>query len=481
MIHLQPFVDGRALSSPSERMPLFNPATGQPVGSLPVGSPADVDAAVAAAIRAAPAWAALSLDRRAELLEALADAIEARLDAFAAMESADQGKPVSLARRIDIPRAVSNFRFFARAARMRGMPAYHRPGRTDITLERPHGVVGLITPWNLPLYLLTWKLAPALVCGNTVVAKPSELTPRTAAWLAELAVEVGIPAGVFNLVHGLGQHVGQALVEHPDVKAISFTGGTATGAKVAAAASPRFKKLSLELGGKNATLIFDDADLDQAITVATRAAFTNQGEICLCGSRLLVQRAAYDRVVAGVVAQAKALTVGDPEHPDTHLGALVSAEHRAKVEGYIALGQEEGGTLLAGGHRPPIEGRCAEGYFLQPTVFTDLDIGCRTATEEIFGPVLTIHPFDTEAEALAMANATPYGLSSSVWTQDLARAHRVGHGLDVGMVWVNTWLDRDLRTAFGGAKQSGVGREGGRWSLDFFSQTKNLCLHHGSS
>lgn len=453
-----------------------SPATGAVLARIPRSGPADVAAAVAAAREAAPGWGRLGVADRAAQLDALADAVEGRLDALASLESADTGKPVSLARSLDIPRAVANLRFFAGAVRHAATECHEMAGALNYTARRPLGVVGLITPWNLPLYLLTWKVAPALAAGNTVVAKPSELSPLTAHALAEASLEVGLPPGVLNVVHGLGGEAGQALVEHPDVRAISFTGGTATGARVAATAAPRFAKLSLELGGKNATVIFADADLDAAIAGAARAAFTNQGQVCLCGSRILVERAAYDRVVEGLVERARALRVGDPADPATDVGALISLDHRRKVESYLELAREEGGRVLCGGERPSLPPPLDGGAFLTPAVVADLAPTCRTATEEIFGPVVTVHPFDSDEEALQIANGTRYGLSASVWTRDLRRAHAFGAALDVGMVWINTWLLRDLRVPFGGTKDSGVGREGGRWSLDFFSEARNICI-----
>ena len=453
-----------------------SPATGRLVARIPRSSAEDVAAAIDAARAAAPGWAATPVEARARLLDRLADAVEARQTDLAALESADTGKPVTLAGSMDIPRAVANLRFFAGAVRHLDTGCHEMTGALNYTSRRPLGVVGLITPWNLPLYLLTWKIAPALAAGNTVVAKPSELSPLTAAALGELSVEAGLPPGVLNLVHGLGAEAGQALVEHPDVKAISFTGGTATGARVAATAAPRFAKLSLELGGKNATVIFADADLDAAIAGAARAAFTNQGQVCLCGSRILVERPAYERVVAGLVARAQALRIGDPADPATEVGALISLAHRDKVESYLKLARKEGGRVLCGGERPPLPPPLDGGAFLTPAVVADLAPTCRVATEEIFGPVVTVHPFDSDDEAAIQANGVRYGLSASVWTRDLARAHQFSAALDVGMVWVNTWLLRDLRVPFGGSKDSGVGREGGRLSLDFFSELKNICI-----
>jgi len=456
-----------------------NPATGAVLSRIPRSQSDDVDAAVAAA--SASGWGDVPVTERARLLDRVADGIAARADEFARTESEDQGKPVALAARVDIPRAIANFRFFAGAVRhdATGFHEMHGgagPSALNYTLRRPVGVAALITPWNLPLYLLSWKVAPALALGNPVVCKPSEFTPRTATLLAEVIDEVGLPAGAFNVVHGLGPEVGAPLTAHPDVRLVSFTGGTVTGARVAAAAAPSFKKLSLELGGKNATLVFADADFDAAVAGAARAGFANQGEICLCGSRVLVERPIYDRFVEALVEQVAALRVGDPAHPDTDLGSLVSQAHRDKVEGYLRLAVEEGGTVRCGGRRPALPAPFDQGAFLQPAVITGLAPGCRTSTEEIFGPVVTVHPFDTEDEAIAIANGVRYGLAASVWSRDLSRAHRVSAALDTGMVWVNTWLLRDLRVPFGGVKDSGVGREGGHHSLDFYSEQKNVCV-----
>ncbi len=448
----------------------IRPSTGQPDARLPRSDVRDVQHAVEAASAAQRAWADRPATERADLCDAIADQLDKRIDEFAALESNDTGKPLTLARNMDISRAIANFRFFAGAVRHDETGAHEMHGAINFTLRRPIGVVGLITPWNLPLYLLSWKVAPAIAMGNAVIAKPSELTPATATALAGIFREVGAPPGVFNLVHGLGGEAGQAIVDHPQIKAISFTGGTATGARVAASAAPVFKKLSLELGGKNATLVFSDADLDAALDGAVRAGFTNQGEICLCGSRVLVERSIYERFTAAFIDRVRALRVGEPSEPSTQVGALISEGHREKVRGFLALAVSEGGTVHGGGvpNRP--------GWFMEPAVITGLSPTCRTATEEIFGPVVTIHPFDSEVEALAIANGVRYGLSASVWTSDLSRAHRMSVALEVGMVWVNTWLLRDLRVPFGGVKDSGVGREGGRHSLEFFSESRNVCF-----
>jgi aminomuconate-semialdehyde/2-hydroxymuconate-6-semialdehyde dehydrogenase len=453
------------------------PATGKTVAEIARGDALDVQRAVEAAERAlAGEWASWSAGERAELCDRVARRIADRAEALARLESEDTGKPIALARSMDIPRAIDNFRFFAAAVRQHEDAFHPMRGAINYTLRRPLGVVGLITPWNLPLYLLSWKAAPALAMGNAVVAKPSELTPRTASALAEILAECGAPPGVFNIVHGLGPEAGQALVEQPHVRAISFTGGTLTGAKVAAAGAPSFKKLSLELGGKNPTLVFADADFDAAVEGSLQAAFRNQGQICLCGSRILIERSIFDRFVDAFVAKAQALVLGDPSDERTQLGALISLAHRDKIESYVDLARQEGGRILCGGKRPPLGGELAKGAFYEPTVIADLAAESRCAQEEIFGPVVTLHAFDATEEAVRLANGVRYGLSASVWTRDLERAHAVSARLEVGMVWVNTWLLRDLRVPFGGSKDSGVGREGGRWSLEFFSEAKNVCI-----
>lgn len=472
------FIDGRFVPpSTGAYLDDVGPATAEVIAQVPRSNTNDVDAAVGAAKKAfRGGWSAANVAQRSELCEAVARAIERRADELAELESLDTGKPIRLARTVDIPRAVLNFRFFAGAIRHDETGFHEMDGALNYTLRRPVGVAGLITPWNLPLYLLSWKAAPALAMGNTVVCKPSELTPLTANALAEIFSEVGAPAGIFNLVHGYGAEAGQALVEHPDVPLVSFTGGTATGARVAGAAAPRFKKLSLELGGKNPTVVFADCEFDVAVEGAVRAGFLNQGQVCLCGSRVLVEASIADRFTEALVKRLSTMRVGDPADPATELGALISAAHREKVERYLALAREEGGTILCGGARPELSPPVDRGFFLEPTVIGGLASTCRTATEEIFGPVVSVHPFESEEQAVAMANEVRYGLSASVWTQNLKRAHRVSAALETGMVWVNTWLLRDLRVPFGGVKDSGIGREGGRYSLEFFSDSRNVCI-----
>ena len=455
----------------------INPAEGKAYSLVPDSDERDVSNAVAAAVDAFPAWSAMPAAERSNYLLAIADAIDRKLDDLALAESIDNGKPVSLARRMDIPRASANMRFFATAALHFSGDA-HLTGSEAInyTSHSPVGVAGCISPWNLPLYLFTWKIAPALAAGCTVVAKPSELTPMTAYLMSEICRDVNLPAGVLNIVHGTGPKAGQAIVEHPEVKAISFTGGTVTGKKIASVAAPMFKKLSLELGGKNPNIVFSDCDFELALTTSVKSAFTNQGEICLCGSRIFVERSLYDKFVQAFVERTRALVVGDPLETTTDIGALVSNGHMQKVLGYIDLAKQEGGTVLTGGVRITREGRCHDGYFVSPAVITGLNETCRTNQEEIFGPVVTIMPFDTEEQAVAFANSTPYGLSATLWTQNLTRAHRVAAEIRSGIVWVNCWLFRDLRTPFGGMKQSGVGREGGWDALRFFSDIKNICI-----
>jgi aminomuconate-semialdehyde/2-hydroxymuconate-6-semialdehyde dehydrogenase len=448
------------------------PATGEVIAQIPDSGEGDVDDAVNAAKDAFDAWSRTPAERRSRMLLKVADLIEDNLEELARMESRDNGKPLSLARRLDIPRAVANFRFFATAILHQSTEA-HATDTTALnyTLRQPIGVAGLISPWNLPLYLLSWKIAPALASGNTCVAKPSELTPLTANRLAELSLEAGLPAGVMNIVHGTGPKAGAAICAHPDVPLISFTGGTVTGAKVAAAAAPMFKKLSLELGGKNPNLVFADADLDDAIATSIRSSFWNQGEICLCGSRIFVERSIHDEFVSRFVEATRKLRIGDPSDEQTDVGALISAAHLEKVTGYIALAKDEGGTIVAGGNRVD-----RKGFYVEPTIITGLTCDCRVLQEEIFGPVVTVTPFDGDEEAVRFANSTRYGLSATVWTRDLQRAHRVAAQLHAGTVWVNCWLLRDLRVPFGGAKDSGVGREGGFHSLDFFTEPKNVCV-----
>ncbi len=455
----------------------FHPATGTVYSHIPDSDQRDVQLAVDAAEAAFPAWSTLAAEKRSEILSRLSDLIKRDLELLAQAESKDNGKPVSLARIVDIPRAVSNFEFFATAILHFATEAHAMESSAiNYTLRQPIGVVGCISPWNLPLYLFSWKIAPALAAGNCVVAKPSEVTPMTAYLLSKLCIEAGMPAGVLNIVHGLGGKAGQAIVEHPKIKAVSFTGGTKTGAGLAATAAPMFKKLSLELGGKNPNIIFADCDFDAMLKTTLQSSFANQGQICLCGSRIFVERPLYEKFRDAFVEKVKQLKPGNPADEGTRMGAVVSQAHMEKVLSYIQLAREEGGTVLCGGERVVLEGELKTGWYIAPTVIEGLAFDCRTNQEEIFGPVVTIMPFDTEEEVLEMANSTVYGLAATVWTQHLTRAHRVANNLQSGIVWINCWLLRDLRTPFGGVKASGVGREGGFEALRFFTEAKNVCV-----
>jgi aminomuconate-semialdehyde/2-hydroxymuconate-6-semialdehyde dehydrogenase len=455
----------------------YNPAEGKVYSQVPDSDGFDVHHATVAARKAFGAWSSMPVNQRSSILLKIAALIDRDLEKLVRAESVDNGKPMKQARALDIPRASANIRFFATAVLHTESESHMTDGEAlNYTTRSPVGVVGCISPWNLPLYLFTWKIAPALAAGNTVVAKPSELTPMTAFLFSQLCIEAGLPPGVLNVVHGLGSKAGQAIIEHPEVTAISFTGGTATGKKITVTAARMLKKLSLELGGKNPNVIFADCDFKQAVASSIQSSFSNQGEICLCGSRILVERSLYARFTEEFVKATRELKVGDPLEESTSIGALVSEAHMNKVLSYIELAKQEGGNVLAGGRRVATAGRCADGYFVEPTVIAGLNQTCRTNQEEIFGPVVTIMPFDTEEEAVALANSTIYGLSATLWTENLKRAHRVSHQLKSGIVWVNCWLFRDLRTPFGGMKQSGVGREGGWEALRFFTEAKNICI-----
>lgn len=459
----------------------FDPSTGEAYSLVPDSDDRDVAEAVGAARDAFPEWSKLPAEKRHDHLMRIAELIARDLDALAEAESIDNGKPKSLAKAVDIPRAIANFKFYATAAMHLANESYDTNGEAiNYTLRQPVGVAGCISPWNLPLYLFTWKIAPALAAGCTVVAKPSEITPMTAYLLSKLCVEAGLPGGVLNIVHGLGPKVGAAIVSSDDVKAISFTGGTATGAQIGSVAAPKFKKLSLELGGKNPNIIFADCDYEEMLATTVRSSFSNQGQICLCGSRIFVERPIYERFKKDFVERVAALSVGDPLVDTTNVGAVVSKAHLEKVLSYIELAKTEGGTILTGGKRATVEGRCETGWFIEPTVIEGLPHVCRTNQEEIFGAVVTIQPFDTETEVLEYANSVRYGLSSTIWTENLSRAHRMAAAIESGIVWINCWLLRDLRTPFGGMKDSGVGREGGFEALRFFTEEKNVCLRFGS-
>ncbi|PCJ82062.1 MAG: 2-hydroxymuconic semialdehyde dehydrogenase [Bacteroidetes bacterium] len=466
-------------ASSNKWLDLTNPSLGKVYGQLPRSGSDEVELSVSAASSAFKSWAATPVGERAACMSRLADLVQKNADMLAEAESRDNGKPISLAATVDIPRAEKNLRFYASAIQHFASESHLMEGvALNYTLRKPLGVVACISPWNLPLYLFTWKIAPALVSGNCVVAKPSEITPVTAYLLSTWVKEAGFPDGVFNIIHGLGSEVGDALVRHPKISAVSFTGGTTTGAHIASVTAPKFKKLSLELGGKNAAIIFSDCDFNDALSTTLLSSFANQGQICLCGSRILVEKSIYPRFRDALVAKAKKMKVGDPMDPSTKMGAVVSSDHRDKILASIELAKSEGGKILCGGGTTSPEGlpHLENGYYIQPTIIEGLSPNCRVNQEEIFGPVVTIQPFENEEEALEMANNSVYGLAATVWTNDLKRAHRVSSELETGIVWVNCWLIRDLRTPFGGVKSSGVGREGGFEALQFFTEPQNVCI-----
>ncbi|MBK7128010.1 MAG: aldehyde dehydrogenase [Crocinitomicaceae bacterium] len=454
-----------------------DPSRGKVYSMIPDSGADDVEQAVKAAKSAFVEWSSMSKEKRSDIMLRVSALIEQNLEKFAEAESLDNGKPLSLARAVDIPRAVSNFKFFATAILHFASESHHMESEGfNYTTRKPIGIVGCISPWNLPLYLFTWKIAPALAAGNCVIAKPSEVTPMTAYLLSEICIEAGMPAGVLNIIHGFGHKVGDAMTRHPEIKAISFTGGTKTGEMISSIAAPMFKKLSLELGGKNPNIIFADCDFDDMLSTTMRSSFANQGQICLCGSRIFIERPLYEKFKNAFVEKVKQTTVSYPTDPKAKLGAVVSKSHMEKILSYIELAKQEGGTVLAGGQRVLLEGEYQDGYYLQPTVIEGLTYNCRVNQEEIFGPVVTITPFDSEEEVLMMANSTQYGLAATLWTSDLKKAHRMADQIESGIVWINAWLVRDLRTPFGGVKSSGVGREGGFEALRFFTESKNIFV-----
>jgi len=444
---------------------------------IPDSNEKDIAVAVTAAKRAFPTWSVTPAEERFKILNRIATIIDEHLDELALAETTDTGKPLWLSKRVDIPRASSNFRFFATGIMHFASESHTMENKAiNYTLRQPIGIVGCISPWNLPLYLFTWKIAPALAAGNCVIAKPSEVTPITAFLLSRLCKEAGLPDGVLNIVHGQGSTTGEAIIKHPDIKAISFTGSTRAGVRIASIAAPMFKKLSLELGGKNPNIIFADCNWEKMLKTTTQSSFSNQGQICLCGSRIIIEETVYDRFKKEFIEQVQQLKVGDPLEDTSKQGALVSQQHFEKVMKAIDTAKQEGGTILCGGKAVILEGRCANGFFIEPTVIEGLGCQCKTNTEEIFGPVVTLQKFETEEEALQLANACSYGLSATIWTQNISRANRVSAQVEAGIVWVNCWLLRDLRTPFGGIKNSGVGREGGWEALRFFTEAKNVCV-----
>jgi aminomuconate-semialdehyde/2-hydroxymuconate-6-semialdehyde dehydrogenase len=472
------YIDGE-MRAPSSNKYInnYNPSSGQVYSLIPNSSKKDINSAVDSAKQAFNDWSTSSKKFRHDVLMSIADKIEENFEALVVAESLDNGKTESLARRVDIPRASENFRFFATAILHFSSETHDMDGKAlNYTLREPVGVCACISPWNLPLYLLTWKIAPALAAGNTVVAKPSEITPMTAYLLSKICIEAGVPKGVLNIVHGLGSEIGDNLTTHPDVPIVSFTGGTLTGQHIAKVTAPMFKKLSLELGGKNPNIVFDDADFEKSVSMAVKAGFSNQGQICLCGSRLFVQETIYEKFKIALLEKISELAVGSPLDNKTDIGAVVSHEHMTKILSKIEEAEELGGEILCGGKRKILAGNLKGGYYLEPTVIEGLSYDCSINQEEIFGPVLSLLPFKSEEEVIMMANSTKYGLSASIFTNDISRGHRVAAKIKAGVVWVNTWLLRDLRIPFGGMKQSGIGREGGFKSLQFFTEPKNVCI-----
>jgi aminomuconate-semialdehyde/2-hydroxymuconate-6-semialdehyde dehydrogenase len=476
--HLENYIGGYLIGPLSGQfIEGTNPATAQVFCQVPDSNEKDIEIAVQAAKAAFPAWSALPVEKRFLILNKIASIIDENLDELALAETSDNGKPLWLSKKVDIPRASANFRFYATGIMHFASEAHAVEDKAiNYTLRQPIGIVGCISPWNLPLYLFTWKIAPALAAGNCVIAKPSEVTPVTAFLLSRICKEAGLPDGVLNIVHGRGETTGEAIVKHPDIKAISFTGSTRAGARIAGIAAPMFKKLSLELGGKNPNIIFADCNWDKMMKTTVQSSFSNQGQICLCGSRIIIEERIYDKFKTEFVERVKKLSVGDPIETTTKQGAVASQQHFEKVMACIERAKSEGGTILCGGNSVTPEGRCADGYFIEPTVIENLGPECTTNREEIFGPVVTLQKFSSEAEALQLANACDYGLSASIWTQDISTANRVAAQVEAGIIWVNCWLRRDLRTAFGGIKNSGVGREGGWEALRFFTEAKNVCI-----
>ncbi len=480
MLSIQNYINGNFHNPVSNNwLDNYCPANGEVYGKIPNSSKDDIENAYIAAQSAFPGWSQTTLEERSKILIKISELIEENLQQFAEAESQDNGKPISLAKAVDIPRAASNFRFFGNTITQFASESHESVGQNAVnyTLRQPIGVVGCISPWNLPLYLFTWKIAPAIAAGNCVVAKPSEVTPMTAYLLGDICNQACLPKGVLNIVHGLGSITGQAIIEHPDIKAISFTGGTATGAHIAKVAAPMFKKLSLELGGKNPNIIFADCDYNEMLETTVRSSFSNQGQICLCGSRIFVETSIYKQFKQDFIAKVKQLKVGHPSEPDTNIGALVSKSHLEKVMQYIEIAKQENGTVLCGGHQVSVKG-FENGYYLEPTVIEISTDECRINQEEVFGPVVTIMPFNTEDDVLQMANKVKYGLSATIWTNNLKRTMRLSNQIQAGIVWVNTWMMRDLRTPFGGVKASGVGREGGFEALRFFTEAKNVCIKY---
>ena len=477
MEQLTNFINGKFMQPKTEEyLDVFEPATGQVYSKVPNSSSTDIDVAFRAANAAFPGWSELTVTDRSKYLHKIADLLEHQLDDFANYESRDTGKPVTLAQSVDIPRAIANFRFFGEyGPTFKFNSELNNDQSENRVVHTPLGVVGCISPWNLPLYLFTWKIAPALMAGNTVLAKPSEITPYTAYKLGEICVEANLPAGVVNIIHGQGITAGDALINHKGVRAISFTGGTTTGKIIAQKTAASFKKLSLEMGGKNPAIIFTDCNYNKMLETVVQSSFSNQGQICLSSSRILIQTEIFQRFKKDFIGKVNKLIVGDPKDHESNLGAVSSKNHFKKIINYIELAEKEGGNILLGGKPVKLNGRCKKGWFIEPTIIEGLTNTAKTNQEEIFGPVVTLIPFNDEVDAIQIANESDYGLSATIWTEDKERATRVSNQVEAGVIWVNCWLVRDLRTPFGGMKQSGMGREGGSEALRFFTEQKNVC------
>ena len=476
--YLENYIGGNLIGPLSGKfLDNLNPSTGEVFCQIPDSDKKDIEAAVHAAQKAFPSWSVTPVEERFKILNRLAELIDEHLEELALAETNDNGKPLWLSKKVDIPRASANFRFFATGIMHFASESHTMEDKAvNYTLRQPIGIVGCISPWNLPLYLFTWKIAPAIAAGNCVIAKPSEITPVTAFLLSKICIEAGLPAGVLNIIHGTGPSAGEAIVSHPSVKAISFTGSTRAGERIASIAAPKFKKLSLELGGKNPAIIFADCNWEKMLDETLRSSFSNQGEICLCGSRIIIEETVYEKFKKDFVERTRQLIVGDPLDENSKQGAIVSKVHYEKILRCIESAKQEGGKILCGGNAVKLKGRCANGYFIEPTIIEGLGPNCQTNQEEIFGPVVTLQAFKTEDEALQLANATSYGLAATIWTQDISKANRVAAKVESGIIWINCWLLRDLRTPFGGMKNSGVGKEGGWEALKFFTEAKNVCI-----
>ena len=479
MIKIKNYINGKlSVSSNKSHIDIFNPSVGEVYAQCANSNEIDLENAIKSAESSFPKWSNLKQKHRSELLLKIADLIERDLNEFAKAESIDNGKPYKLSKTLDIPRSIKNLRFFASMANAIDRESYHKENVINYVLRQPLGIVGTISPWNLPLYLFTWKIAPALVSGNCVIAKPSEITPYTAYLFSKICIEANLPKGVLSILHGEGKIIGEAIVNHKKIKAISFTGGTDTGKAIAKKASRNLKKISLEMGGKNPVIIFDDCNYNKMIDSLIKSSFLNQGQICLAGSRVYVQQTIYEKFKKDFISKIKKLNIGDPFDNKTDQGAIVSLEHLNKISQYVNQAKKEGGAILTGGEIPKINKNKSSGWYFSPTVIENISENSSLNQEEIFGPVVTLNTFKDENEAIKMANNSDYGLASIIWTDDINRAEKLAEVLESGLVWINCWLERDLRTPFGGIKNSGFGKEGGKYALDFFTEPKNICIKY---